>query len=282
MIRFQSRQFHQRPSSRFNSKGTPLLEVAGMARKLGCLLLLLSVWVPLRAASVGAITGYVKDNSGTPQMGALVEISVSAAMLGTTVFTDSRGYYSADNLLPGTYQIKVTASSFLPSLRENVGLRSGARLMINLTLSTLADAMKFLPARRSPATEPDDWHWTLRSAANRPVLRIWEKDKDKNDGESPVVVSNRSENSENRALKASVAFIAGSEADGFGSAGDVTTSFALEKSLFNSGTISFNGNIGTSSGDPTGVLRASYAHDLGNASRPTFTVTYRHFAAPGS
>jgi hypothetical protein len=141
--------------------------------------------------------------------------------------------------------------------------------------------LKFLPARRSPSTEPDDWHWTLRSAANRPVLRIWEKDKDKNDGESPVVVS-QSEKSESRALKASVAFMAGSEADGFGGAGDMTTSFALEKSLFNSGTLSFNGNIGASSGDPTGVLRASYAHDLGNASRPTFTVTYRHFATPGS
>ncbi len=251
-----------------------------MARKLGCLLVVLMAWAPLRAASVGAIAGYVKDSSGTPQMGAVVNIFVSAATLGTVVFTDSRGYYSADNLQPGTYQVKVTASSFLPSLRENVSLRAGAHLLVNLTVSTLADALKF-PARRSPSTEPDDWHWTLRSAANRPVLRIWDKDKDKNDDESPVVVS-KSEKSSSRAMKASVAFIAGAQADGFGSAGDVTTSFALEKSLFNSGTLSFNGNIGASSGDPTGVLRASYAHDLGSSSRPTFTVTYRHFAAPGA
>jgi hypothetical protein len=78
-------------------------------------------------------------------------------------------------------------------------------------------------------------------------------------------------------LKASVAFMAGAEAGGFGSAGDVTTAFALEKSLFSSGTLSFNGNIGASSGDPTGVLRASYAHDIGDSSRPAFTVTYRHY-----
>src|SRR5258707_8698317 len=106
-----------------------------MTRKFGCLLVVLLAWAPLHAASVGAIAGYVKDSSGTPQMGAVVEIFVSAAMLGTTVFTDSRGYYSADNLLPGTYQVKVTASSFLPSLRENVNLRSGAHLLINLTVS---------------------------------------------------------------------------------------------------------------------------------------------------
>src|SRR5882724_9551884 len=255
-----------------------------MARKLGCLLVVLIAWAPLRAATGGgAITGYVRDSSGMPQMGAVVDIFVSAATLGTIVFTDSRGYYAAENLPPGTYQVKVTAASFLPSLRENVSLRSGAHLLVNLTVNTLAGALKILPPQRSPSTEPDDWHWTLRSAANRPVLRIGDKDdKDKNQSndESPVVVS-RSERSDSRAMKASVAFIAGAQADGFGSDGNVTTSFALEKSLFNSGTLSFNGNIGTSSGDPTGVLRASYSHDVGDSSRPTFTVTYRHFAAPG-
>src|SRR5262249_52850598 len=45
--------------------------------------------------------------------------------------------------------------------------------------------------------------------------------------------------------------------------------------------LSFDGNIGASA-DPTGVLRASYAHDFGGSSRPTFTVTYRHFATPGN
>jgi len=254
-----------------------------MTRKLGCLLVVLLAWAPLHAASVGAIAGYVKDSSGTPQMGAVVEVFVSAAKVGTTVFTDSRGYYLANNLPAGTYQVKVTATSFLPSLRENVLLRSGAHVIINLTVNTLADALKLMPVRRSETDEPDDWHWTLRSAANRPILRVLEKDKDSSDNGSLVVVShNKSERGNGQLpVKASVAFIAGAEAGGFGSAGDVTTAFALEKSLFSSGTLSFNGNIGASSGDPTGVLRASYAHDIGDSSRPTFTVTYRHFAAPG-
>ncbi|HEV8491522.1 MAG TPA: carboxypeptidase-like regulatory domain-containing protein [Candidatus Angelobacter sp.] len=253
-----------------------------MTRKLGCLLVVLLAWAPLHAASVGVIAGYIKDSSGTPQMGAVVEVFVSAAQVGTTVFTDSRGYYLASNLPAGTYQVKVTATSFLPSLRENVLLRSGAHLIINLTVNTLADALKLMPVRRSETDEPDDWHWTLRSAANRPILRL-EKDKDSSDNSSMVVVShNKSERGGSQLpVKASVAFIAGAEAGGFGSAGDVTTAFALEKSLFSSGTLSFNGNIGASSGDPTGVLRASYAHNIGDSSRPTFTVTYRHFATPG-
>ncbi|HET8891116.1 MAG TPA: carboxypeptidase-like regulatory domain-containing protein [Candidatus Angelobacter sp.] len=254
-----------------------------MTRKFGCLLVVLLAWAPLHAASVGAIAGYVKDSSGTPQMGAVVEVFVSAVKVGTTVFTDSRGYYVAENLPAGTYQVKVTATSFLPSLRENVLLRSGAHLIVNLTVNTLADALKLMPVRRTEADEPDDWHWTLRSAANRPVLRVLEKDKDSSDSGSLVVVShNKSERGNNQLpVKASVAFIAGAEAGGFGSSGDVTTAFSLEKSLFSSGTLSFNGNIGASSGDPTGVLHASYSHNIGDSSRPTFTVTYRHFAAPG-
>src|SRR5215467_337035 len=254
-----------------------------MTRKLGCFLVVLLAWAPLHAASVGAIAGYIKDSSGTPQMGAVVEIFVSAAKVGTTVFTDSRGYYFANNIPAGTYQIKVSAASFLPSLQENVVLRAGAHLIVNLTLNTLADALKMIPARRTSTDEPDDWHWTLRSAGNRPVLRVLEKDKDSSDSDAMVVVSHLgSERGEARPVKASVAFIAGAEAGGFGGAGDVTTAFALEKSLFSSGLLSFNGNIGASSGDPTGVLRASYAHDFGDSSRPTFTVTYRHFATPGA
>ena len=136
-----------------------------MTRKLGCLLVVLLSWAPVHAASSpGVISGYVKDSSGAPQMGAVVEVFVSAVKVGTTVFTDSRGYYEAANLPAGTYQVKATALSFLPTLRENVVLRSHARAIVNLTLSTLADALKMIPPRRSANDEPDDWHWTLRSA----------------------------------------------------------------------------------------------------------------------
>jgi hypothetical protein len=254
-----------------------------MTRKLGCMLVVLLAWSSAYAAKAGTISGYVKDVTGAPQMGAVVEVFISAAKVGTTVFTDSRGYYQAENLPAGTYQVKVSAASFLPSLHPNVVVRSGTRLILNLTLNTLSDALKLMPARRTEADDPDDWHWTLRSAANRPVLRVLEKDKNGEDPDSLVVVSRtRSEGGENQPVKASVALIAGAEAGGFGGAGDVTTAFSLEKSLFSSGKLSFNGNIGASAGDPTGVLRASYTHDLGDSSRPTFTITYRHFAAPGT
>jgi hypothetical protein len=251
-----------------------------MTRKLGCCLLISMLAAPAFAARVGVISGYVRDTSGAPQMGAVVEIFASATSVPTTVFTDAQGHYSAANVLPGKYQVRGTANSFLPSLRENVKVNSGAHVLVDLTLSTLVDALKLLPPQRTKTTEADDWHWTLRSSANRPVLRVVEPDKET---KGLVVVSRENpEPGGDRSLKARVAFLAGSEAEGFGSAGDMTTAFALQKSMFSSGVFSFNGNIGANAGDPTGVLRASYSHDFGAASRPTMTITYRHFAVPGA
>jgi hypothetical protein len=245
-----------------------------MAKQLGKLLLVVLACAPLYGATTGAISGFIKDTSGTPQLGATVEIFASTTTPRSTVFTDAKGFYCAEDLPAGTYQVKVSAATFLPSLRENVNLRAGARLVINLTLNTLADAINLIPDRRAPNADPDDWHWTLRSAANRPVLRVFE--------DSPPVVVENSESPDDRVLKGRVAFIGGSEADGFGSTGEMTTAFSLEKSLFSSDTFAVNGNIGNSdSWEPNGVIRASYAHDFGVDSRPELTVTYRHLGSPG-
>jgi hypothetical protein len=109
-----------------------------MFRKIGFLAILMSLALPAwSATSVGKISGYVRDSSGVPQMGATVEVLGSAAQ-NLKVFTDAHGFFSIVDLLPGTYSLKVSAPSFLPTLRERIGLHSGAKLMvIDLTLSTL-------------------------------------------------------------------------------------------------------------------------------------------------
>ena len=104
-------------------------------------------------------------------MGAVVQI-LGAANRTLTVFTDDAGHYTATGLLPGIYTLKVTAPSFLPALREKIGLRPGASLNVNITLGTLLGAMQLGPVRTVP--DDDDWKWTLRSVANRPILRIFD------------------------------------------------------------------------------------------------------------
>jgi hypothetical protein len=151
-----------------------------MFRKLALLIAALGLVVPVSAAEKpGSISGYVRSTSGVPQMGALVEVLGSAART-LKVFTDENGFYSAVGLLPGNYNVRVSAPSFLPAERERVGLHAGASVIVNLTLNTLFQAMQLAPMR-GPADE-DDWKWVLRSTANRPILRVLE------DG-SPAVVS---------------------------------------------------------------------------------------------
>src|SRR4051812_27085737 len=232
---------------------------------------MLTLALPGFAASRASISGAVRDSAGVGQMGAVVEI-IPASGPSKKVYADDRGQYSAADLPAGKYRVRASASSFLPSLRENVQLAAGAHQLVNLTLNTLFEAIQLLPQRRSGAADDDDWKWTLRSVGNRPILRVLD------DGQS-VVVAN-SERDDDRHLKAHVTFVAGNESAGFGSSADATTRFSLEHSMFSGGTLAFGGNIGYGSGEPGGVIRASYAQQMGS-SRPEIALTARRFATAG-
>src|ERR1700723_734610 len=183
-------------------------------------------------AMSGAISGYVRDGSGAPQMGAVVEVlgSTAQALKVFKVFTNDRGFYSVSSLLPGTYSVKVSAPSFLPTLREKIGVRAGAKLMVNVTLTTLFEAIQLVPLRTP--SDDDDWKWTLRSVANRPILRLLE------DGTTVVAQSGDSHGDHD--LKGAITFLAGSPGQGFGSSADMNAGFAVEHSLLSSGTLRFN------------------------------------------
>src|SRR5713226_4536830 len=238
-----------------------------MLRKLGFLVVALGLVLPASAAEKpGSISGYVRSVTGVPQMGALVEV-LGSAVRTLKVFSDENGLYSASGLLPGVYSIKVSAPSFLPALRERVGVRPGGSVMVNVTLNTLFEALQ-MARLRGPADE-DDWKWVLRSVSNRPILRVLD------DG-SAVLASSEKDYHD---LKGSLSFVAGSPSDGFGSTSDVSTGFSVEKSIFSSGTVGLRGNVGYG-GSPTAVLRASYKRKMDNGSEPQVAFTMRRLAAP--
>jgi hypothetical protein len=210
----------------------------------------------------GAISGYVRDASGIPQMGAVVEVARSAART-LTVFTDGAGFYSATDLLPGLYSVKVSAPSFLPALREKVGLRPGTSVHLNITLNTLLNAMRVGPLRGT--ADDDDWKWTLRSVANRPVLRVFG---------DPAASAEQQDHD----VKASLSFLAGSAAGGYGSGSDMSTGFSVERSIFSADRVGLSGNLGYGEGLPAAVLRATFSHRLPDGSGPSMAVTMRRFA----
>ena len=195
------------------------------------------------AQQPGAISGYVRNASGTPQMGAVVQI-LGSAHHTFTVFTDESGFYTAKGLLPGLYTLKVTAPSFLPTLREKVGLGPGASLSVNITLSTLLGIMQLGPVR--PVPDDDDWKWTLRSVANRPILRVFD---------DPPVPSEK----QNHDMRGTLSFVAGSVGAGYGAGSDMSTGFSLERSIFSDGHLAVSGTVGYGTSLPAAV-RAYQVH----------------------
>ena len=242
-----------------------------MLRKFGYLVLVLGLALPALAADApGSISGYVRSSSGVPQMGAVVEL-LGVAAQSLRVFTDEHGFYSVRDVIPGTYTLKVSAPSFLPALRDKIGLRAGSSMMVNVTLNTLFEAIQLGPMRGT--TDDDDWKWTLRSMANRPVLRVLD------DG-SQATVKSAPEAGDDHDLKASLSFLAGSPSEGYGAVSDMSTGFSLEHRVLSEDAIRLEGNVGYGQGAGSAILRTSYTHHAASGSTPEIALTVRRLAPP--
>ena len=129
---------------------------------------------PLYGAASASVSGLVRDSAGVPQIGAEVQLLGPDLSVIASVYTNGEGRFLISSLTPGRYILKAMGPSFLPSQRENVRVHAGT--VVNLTLYTLYEVIQWLPAQpRSGNAQKDDWAWTLRSAANRPLLR-WLED----------------------------------------------------------------------------------------------------------
>ncbi len=88
-----------------------------------------------RAQAVGAaLSGLITDERG----GAVPGATVSIKNLGTGVVREASsngdGFYSAPNLLPGTYEVRVGAQGFQTSVQKDVRLTVGAQQALNVSL----------------------------------------------------------------------------------------------------------------------------------------------------
>src|SRR6202790_700989 len=82
----------------------------------------------------GTISGTVSDSSG--RLINSVQITITNVATGVTrdVTTNEDGFYSAPNLLPGTYELKFSSSGFKVEARKNIELTVGAVVGLDQTL----------------------------------------------------------------------------------------------------------------------------------------------------
>ena len=74
----------------------------------------------------GTISGTVTDSSG--RVINKVQITITNLATGVTreVTTNEDGFYSAPNMLPGTYEVKFSAQGFKGEVRKGIELTVGA------------------------------------------------------------------------------------------------------------------------------------------------------------
>jgi hypothetical protein len=202
------------------------------------------------SAQSTSLSGVVRDSRGTPQIGAVIQLLRPDFSVALETYTDEHGRYRIASILPGVYEVKASADLFLPTMRENLRVIGSSKLVVNLTLDTLYEAFRWLPAKPRQADEPkDDWTWTLRLSANRPLLRLLQ--------DGPLVVVSNGDGSAPE-LKARVT-VRGGES-GFGDGG-VHNDVEMERSPDDARAMIFRADLSQAE-DPALNAMAGYEQQL--------------------
>jgi outer membrane receptor protein involved in Fe transport len=106
------------------------------------------------AQVVGAtLSGTVKDPSGGIIPGAQVAITNVGTGVTRTVTSDNAGFYNATNLLPATYEVRVTATGFNTTVAKGVTLSVGAQQVFDITMKIGAISQTVEVTTEAPTVE---------------------------------------------------------------------------------------------------------------------------------
>ncbi len=82
----------------------------------------------------GSITGRVVDNNGAAVVNAIVTVTNNATNASTSTTTNGDGGYTVLYLIPGSYSEAVEAKGFKKTVRQNIEVRVGDKLEVDLQL----------------------------------------------------------------------------------------------------------------------------------------------------
>jgi Carboxypeptidase regulatory-like domain/TonB-dependent Receptor Plug Domain len=122
-------------------------------------ILLISVCVgflcaPLYAQVAGAsLSGTVSDPSGAPVVGVRVSLENLATGVSRETKTDTSGVYTAPNLLPGSYEVTLSATGFKTQVRKGITLTVGEQLALNFSLQVGSISETINVAAETPLVE---------------------------------------------------------------------------------------------------------------------------------
>ena len=82
----------------------------------------------------GTLSGAITDTSGAAIPGAQVIIKNAATGVSTAITNNGQGIYNAPNLLPGNYDVTISAGGFATEVQSGVTLTVGSQQVLNFTM----------------------------------------------------------------------------------------------------------------------------------------------------
>ena len=115
----------------------------------------------------GSIVGTVEDQSGAVVPNAEVQATNRETGAQRTTTSDSAGNYTILTLLPGTYDVRVTASGFRTLTRERVEVRANevARANIRMEVGQITEQINVTDEAPQLQTDKTDTHTTISTQA---------------------------------------------------------------------------------------------------------------------
>ena len=140
-------------------------------------LLLLVLAGPRLSAQVlyGSLSGTVADSTGAVVPGAAVSVTNAGTGQSLNASTSESGHYIFPGLMPGVYELKISATGFRPFTRVNIAVTANTvrREDVTLELGQVTESVTVQAAAVSLQTEKADLHTELdsREVTNLPLPR---------------------------------------------------------------------------------------------------------------
>jgi hypothetical protein len=129
-----------------------------MANHTGSKLLMLAIFMLISLRTYAQVAGATLSGTLSDTSGAVIpsaQLSIKNVSTGEvrSVTTDSAGFYSAPNLLPGKYEITATAPGFSSAVRSGITFTVGAQQVLNIAMAVGQVSQKVEVTGEAPAIE---------------------------------------------------------------------------------------------------------------------------------
>ncbi|WP_213803871.1 TonB-dependent receptor [Granulicella sp. dw_53] len=124
---------------------------------LAATLILISAAIPAfsQNAALGNIAGTVRDTAGAVVPNAAVVISNTGTGATRNVTTNGEGYYSADFLQPGQYEVILGGGSFGKVDRKNISVTVGSTITVDASLPNAGVSTELIVSSDAPLIETE-------------------------------------------------------------------------------------------------------------------------------